>query len=297
VSGPTVEGLIEIDRCQTRAEAELRASALILAGIECSLIRIGDAFGIYVEGTDVGRARKQLALYESANTLVNPATRGIRKSKHGLLGSILYVTVLVAFFLAHQLDAFSIGWLAEGASEAGLIVEGAWWRTITSLTLHAEFGHLLGNLVFGVVTGHLVAQCFGSGLAWFLILLAGSLGNGFSAFIHSPEHTAIGASTGLFGALGILSGYSHGSKFAPRRHGLRRWVPIAAGITLLAFLGFGGENTDVLGHIMGFGVGVAIGLVLARAPQRFTRTVRIQRNSGVLACGLVSLAWLLALFY
>ena len=292
-----MKGLIEIDRCKTRAEAELRASALLLAGIKCSLVRIGDAFGIYVEETNVGRASEQLAIYKSAFTLVNPATRGILKSKHGLLGSILYAMVLVAFFLAHQLGAFSIEWLAKGSSQAGLVVEGAWWRTITSLTLHAEFGHLLGNLVFGVVTGYFLAQCFGSGLAWFLIVLAGSLGNGLNAFIHLPEHTAIGASTGLFGALGILSGYSHGSNFAPWRNGLRRWVPIAAGITLLAILGFGGENTDVLGHVAGFGVGVAIGLVLARAPQRLTRRVHIQRNSGVLACGLVSLAWLFALLH
>jgi len=290
-----VKGLIEIDRCQTRAEAELRASALMVGGVQCSLVPIGDAFGIYVEEVNVGRACEQLAIYKSAFTLVNPATRGIRKVKHGLLGSILYVVVLVAFFLAHQLGAFSIDWLAKGSSQAGVIVEGAWWRTITSLTLHAEFGHLLGNLIFGVVAGYFVAQCFGSGLAWFLIVLAGSLGNGLNAFIHFPEHTAIGASTGLFGALGILSGYSHGSNFAPWRHGLRRWVPIAAGITLLSFLGFGGENTDVLGHIMGFGVGVAIGLVLARAPPSLNGTIHIQRNSTVLACGLVSLAWLLAL--
>ena len=208
---------------------------------------------------------------------------------------MLYVIALIVFFLAHHMNALSIDWLAMGSSQAGLVAEGAWWRTITSLALHAEFGHLLGNLVFGVIVGHFVAQCFGSGLAWLLILLAGGLGNGFNAFIHSPEHSAIGASTGLFGALGILTGYSHGTYIGPWRSGLRRWVPIAAGITLLAFLGFGGENTDVLGHISGFGVGVPIGLLLARVPQRFTRRVRVQRTSGTLVLGLVSLAWLVAL--
>ena len=38
-----MKGLIEIDRCQTRAEAELRASALMVAGVQCSLVPIGDA--------------------------------------------------------------------------------------------------------------------------------------------------------------------------------------------------------------------------------------------------------------
>jgi len=215
--------------------------------------------------------------------------------KRGLLGSMFYVIVLLVFFAALNTNALSIDWLAIGSSEADLIVEGAWWRTITSLTLHAEFGHLLGNLVFGVIAGHFVAQCFGSSLAWLLILLAGSLGNGLNAFIHSSGHSAVGASVGLFGALGILSGYSHGSYDGLWRSGLRRWLPIVAGITLLAFLGFGGENTDVLGHILGFCVGVPIGLYLARVPQRFARGIRMQRISGTLAFGLVSLAWLVAL--
>ena len=219
----------------------------------------------------------------------------VKLAKHELLGSSLYVIILIVFFAAHNMNAFSIDWLAKGSSQAGLIVEGAWWRTITSLTLHAEFGHLLGNLVFGVIVGHFVAQCFGAGLTWLLILVAGSLGNAFNALIHFSGYSAIGTSVGLFGALGILSGYSQGNYVGLWRTGLRRWLPIVAGITLLAFLGFGGENADVLGHIMGFGAGVGMGLFLARTPGNFARGERIQRTSGMLALGLVALAWLAAL--
>jgi membrane associated rhomboid family serine protease len=290
-----VRGLVEIDRCQTRAEAEQRVRALTVAGIQCSLVPVGDAFGIYVEEYNVGRASECLAIYEEAFALPEPTKKVRSKGKEWLFGYVPYAALLGIFFLAHQTGLFSINWVATGSSQAGDIADGAWWRTITSLTLHAEFGHLLGNLIFGVAAGYFVAQCFGPGLAWFLILLAGSLGNGINAFVHSPEFTSIGASTGLFGGLGILSGYSYVSKFAPWRRGLRRWLPIAAGITLLTFLGFGGENADVLGHILGFGAGVAIGLVVARDPQRLLGRANIQRDSGVLACILVSSAWLLAL--
>ncbi len=287
--------LVEVHRFQTHVEGEQCAGAMTAAGIECFLIPVGSEVAVFVKTPDIAHARLQIAIYERENTPTKPATQHIRKSKHGLLGLILYVIVLIVFFLAHHMNAFSIDWLVIGSSQAGLIAEGAWWRPITSLTLHADFGHLLGNLVFGVIAGHFVAQRFGSGLAWLLILLAGSLGNWFNAFIHSPEHSAIGASTGLFGALGILAGYSHGSYIGPGRNRLRRWMPISAGIMLLAFLGFGGENTDVLGHILGFGVGIPIGLFLARVPQQLTSKVGVQRTSGTLALGLVSLAWLVTL--
>ena len=290
-----MKGLVEIARCHTRAEAELRVRALTLAGIRCALEPVGDAFGIYVEEYNVGRASEHLAIYEEAFALAEPSKKLGSKSKNWLLGYVAYAMLMGLFFLAHQVGLFSVNWVAAGASQAGAVVDGAWWRTITSLTLHAEFGHLLGNLIFGVATGYFVAQCFGAGLAWLLILLAGSFGNGVNAFVHPEGFASIGASTGLFGGLGILSGYSYVSKFAPWRQGLRRWMPIAAGITLLAFLGFGGEHADILGHILGFGAGAAIGLVIARDPQRLMGLANIQRNSGILVGVLISAAWLLAL--
>lgn len=288
-------GMVEIARCHTRAEAEMRVRALTLAGIQCAIEQVGDAFGIYVEEYNVGRASEHLAIYEEAFALGEPKSQVRSKGKGWLRGYIPYAAVLGMFFLVQNTGLFSINWVATGSAQAGAVVDGAWWRTITSLTLHAEFGHLLGNLVFGVATGYFVAQCFGAGVAWLLILLAGSFGNGINAFLRPEEFTSIGASTGLFGGLGILSGYSYISKFVPWRQGLRRWMPIAAGATLLAFLGFGGENADILGHVLGFGAGVAIGLVIARDPQRLLGKANIQRNSGVVVGVFISTAWLLAL--
>src|SRR4029450_7798933 len=70
------------------------------------------------------------------------------------------------------------------------------------------------------------------------ILLGGALWNALNALVQSPEHAAIGASTGIFGALGILSGYMRRSRVVPWRGGLRRWAPLAGGGSLLVFLLF-----------------------------------------------------------
>jgi membrane associated rhomboid family serine protease len=153
----------------------------------------------------------------------------------------------------------------------------------------------MSNLASGVVFGIFVAQLLGSGLAWLAILLAGALGNALNALVQSPEHTAIGASTGIFGALGILSGYMGRSRVVPWRGGLRRWAPLAGGIMLLVLLGFGGERTDIGAHVAGFAMGGVIGFGLAPAAARLAHQPRAQWVAGALACGLFSLAWLLAL--
>jgi membrane associated rhomboid family serine protease len=137
--------------------------------------------------------------------------------------------------------ALSVDWAAIGAAQAGLIRDGAWWRTFTALSLNADLLHLMSNLASGVIFGIFVAQILGSGLAWLTILLAGALGNAFNALVQSPEHTAIGASTGIFGALGILSGYMRRSRVVPWRGGLRRWAPLAGGVHA-SCPGFSGER-------------------------------------------------------
>jgi rhomboid protease GluP len=113
--------------------------------------------------------------------------------------------------------------------------------------------------------------------------------------VHPAGQTAIGASTAWFGALGILSGHARRSQVVPWRGGLRRWAPIGAGIMLLAFLGFGGERTAVGAHVAGFAVGVVIGFIIAHAAGRAPQGPLAQRIYGVLAFGLFTLAWLLAL--
>ena len=64
---------------------------------------------------------------------------------------------------------------------------------------------------------------------------------------------------------------------------------------LLVFLGFGGERTDIGAHVAGFAMGGVIGFAFAPAAARLAYHSRAQWVAGALACGLFSLAWLLAL--
>lgn len=287
---------VEVRRCHTRALAEQYALVLAAVGIASEIARTGGGHGLFVAPEAARRALHELAAYERENAGRWPSRRPpVRPALHGLEASLAYCAVLVFFFVAERRGGFGLDWAAAGMARADLILDGAWWRTLTALTLHADLGHLLGNLGFGAAFGLLAAQLLGSGLAWLAILATGALGNWASAMIQGPEHAAVGASTAVFGALGLLAGHTQRTRPPGWRFGLRRWAPVAAGVMLLAFLGLGGEHTDVWAHVAGFALGAGLGFALGRAPDRLTERPATQRACGGLACGLLALAWLVAL--
>jgi len=239
---------------------------------------------------------------ENAGSLDDPRPRAPTPPAGRRTGATLaYCAVLVFLSAADQRRLWSLDWGALGAVQAGLIRGGEWWRAATALGLHADLGHLAGNLAAGAALGVLVTQVLGWGLGWLAILLAGVLGNGLNAALQPAAHTAVGASTAVFGALGLLSGHARRSRAVPWRGGLRRWAPVGGGVMLLALLGAGGERTDAGAHLAGFAAGWAVGLALAPAAAaaaaagRAPPGVGAQRACGAAAAALFALAWLLAL--
>ena len=240
---------------------------------------------IWTFAEEAEAARWQLETFERENAPRPTVAVVARTGRAGWPASLVYALVLLFFFGAERRELWSMDWLMAGAAQAGLIADGAWWRAVTALTLHVDHGHLLGNLLAGAVIGTVTAQLLGQGLAWLAILLAGTLGNLVAALLQAPDHTAIGASTAVFGALGIVSAYSRQRRWLERHLGLRRLAPLGAGVLLLAYLGFGGERTDVGAHVAGFAAGLGMGWPLARWFDRVPRGPGAQWVYGGLATG------------
>ncbi|CAN5177528.1 hypothetical protein BH23VER1_BH23VER1_30680 [soil metagenome] len=136
----------------------------------------------------------------------------------------------------------------------------------------------------------LVARSLGPLVGWGLILLSGVLGNLATSWSHYPEpYGSVGASTAVFGGLGVLVGY--GVYLAIRAPSRALWAsiiaPIGGGVALLGWFGAGGGiedgTTDVLAHLFGFIAGILLGSVAAwwrlrkplreaRPPARLTTT-------------------------
>lgn len=284
---------VEIRQFRQRTEAEQHALVLIAMSISCVLVRRPWGIGLMVALPDAERAEYQLQEYtaENAPPQAHPPTFAISQVVDGALVFAAVVTFVQA---AAEGSLFGLDWNGAGAANAGLIVGGEWWRAITALGLHGDLGHLLSNLLFGSFFAIVLSQLLGAGLAWLSILAAGGLGNVISAVFHSAGHTAIGASTAVFGALGLLAALTwQRQRFF--NAGLRRFAPLAAGLMLLAFLGTGGERTDVGGHLAGFAAGVFLALGLHVARHVIPTDFRAQIRYGLAALAVFATAWVVAL--
>jgi len=161
-----------------------------------------------------------------------------------------------------------LGLVALGRTDSQLVIsEWQLWRCVTALTLHSDVVHLVSNVVAGTGFGLLVLRLYGAGLGWFLTLFAGCLGNYITALLYYPDrHLAIGASTAVFGSLGILTASGIWMTFNQRdvRLSFPNWLlPLVGGFILLGLLGVGEGPVDVLAHFNGFLFGGLLGLVAA----------------------------------
>ncbi|RMG36103.1 MAG: rhomboid family intramembrane serine protease [Methanobacteriota archaeon] len=126
------------------------------------------------------------------------------------------------------------------------------WTIITSLFLHADLGHLFGNMLFLLIFGFFMEDkgfknkdiykaYFISGFGS-LILSAPILGNSFQ----------VGASGAIFGLLGVIVGWARKRQLEEKNRML------AAGIIFFIFSSTN-SNTNIFAHFLGFVIGIVLG--------------------------------------
>lgn len=210
------------------------------------------------------------------------------------LGAAVFALALVWFYMVTGPSVSRAVWFVEGASDAALVLDGEWWRTVTALTLHADSNHVLSNIALGAIVVGAVMRRTGVGYGAVLVVVAGALGNFVNAWAYGVDHRSIGFSTGVFAAIGILGGLTYVSLV---RRGVRggrpAWTAIAGTLGLLAMLG-ASERSDMLAHLFGAATGLAAGLAVGMTRWR-PRAWPGQAVLGLAAVGLVVGSWALAL--
>lgn len=282
-----------------RRQAELWALVLDARSIPCRIEVTSGAYRLLVPEVNRESARAELLLYEEQNRDWPPPLPPARSLMHNILPTLSVLLLLATF---HNLTLLGISLPGRGVldpyelgtAHAAAIRDGQWWRLVTSLTLHADSAHLLGNLTIGGGVIILLCRELGSGLAWSLLLAAGTLGNLANAWLQAPGHRSLGASTAVFAAVGVFSAMA---MLRRRRQPLRMLVvPLGAGLALLALLGSEGKQTDLGAHLLGFGFGLLLGLATElmlrgqRRPSRLTDAAL-----ALAAAALVATAWWAAL--
>lgn len=290
------ETAVVFDSVDPRAVSD-RALVLTSLDIPCELVRVEAHSVLVVPAEFAERAKFEIWQYDQENRQNRREPRAsvpVHEYHNGLAGVFGYVLLLcIAGWLAGR-SVFGFDWLRLGRVDGELIRAGEWWRTLTALTLHADVGHLLGNIGFGALFGGLAGRLVGSGVAWACIVLAAGAGNALNTVLLASAHRSIGASTAVFAALGLLAGFVWRARLMAQERWPYRLGPIVGGIALLAYTGTGDAQTDIGAHLSGFLCGFVAGTVLTFLTGHLNDT-RLQAICGVAAPTLILLAWIVAL--
>lgn len=261
---PSTETVLPSSRRKRQAEEWL----LVLAaeGIDARIVRSLDGFGLETRPEDLERSAFILQSWlaerrERAERPEPPTTREASTLEFAL--AYASALTLLGFHLGLQATGRWAGWVDLGDSQAALVLHGQFYRLCTALTLHADLPHVLGNTLFGGFFLAALGGRLGVGLGLLTFVVSGTLGNFANAVYYGSAHSSIGASTGVFGLVGVLAGLAawHRHHFAPRGRGA--WVALGAGLAIVAMLGAGGPKVDFSAHLFGLAAGALTGVALA----------------------------------
>ena len=285
-------------RARRKRVAEEWALVLTAEGYSPKLVRDADLYAIEVDGHDAEAADASLTSWqaeraERAATKPLPAAPEATSVDLGL--AYASALCLLAFHLGLEWTGSHQAYVDRGNSQAALVLSGQIWRVLTALTLHEDLSHVAGNTLFGgfflaALTGRL-----GLGCSILAFLVSGTLGNFANAAYYGSAHSSIGASTGVFGLVGVLAGLAAWRRH--RMHAPKRgaWIAFAAGLGVVAMLGGPGQRIDFAAHLFGLAAGALTG-VLISIPLAFrTRPGLPAQIAAAVASALLVLgAWRLA---
>ena len=259
---------------------------------------------LLVRDEDYVRASTSIDRYEAENRDWPPPKTRERPRHAASMAAPLLFAALAAFFLITGPVALDhAGWFRRGKAVSDLVLGAEPWRAVTALTLHADATHVLGNVISGTLFASAVQRRLGPGGTALAIVASGTLGNVANAIFHhtmgNGGHGSIGASTAVFGAVGLLAATQLGvdqQHAAGRRRTMQEWAaPIVGGLALLGTLGASPES-DLGAHLFGFlsGILVGLGAALVLAKTRPSPRPWLQMGLGAVAIAIVLVAWRLA---
>ncbi len=250
------------------------------------------SIALYVIPEEAAAARFQLQAFFTENQNWPPPQVVPEPGRFpALLPTLIVIGGLAVFFQITGPWHHESIWFAAGVNDADLVLKDRdYFRLITSLMLHADLAHLIGNCLIGGFLLYFFLQINGPGLGLLALIASGSGGNLLNDLLHTTNHRSVGFSTAVFAIIGMLSMYRIAEQKRP--FGIRLFTPFMAGAALLALIGSTGVQTDLGAHLFGLGTGLIVGLLLALQPVKALRSSSFfQLFSLALSVFLLILAW------
>ena len=274
-----------------REEAYTYSLVLKAVGIGNRVVGVEEGYRIDVPEPYLDAALDAVVRYREENVPIDAqdlTPRGPAKRMN--LSGVFVAVLLLSVHLAVMSSSAPDDYFKIFGAQARSIRSGEIYRCVTALVLHADDAHIAGNMAATALFGGAVCAITGNGVGWLMILLCGVAGNLVNAMVVSAGHLSIGASTAVFGAVGILCTLQAVRLVLFGRGWKKAVAALGAGMALLAFLG-SSARSDLGAHLFGFVCGLPMGGVYQLwVEDRMGKKGQIL--CGVLAAAILVAAWL-----
>ncbi len=136
-----------------------------------------------------------------------------------------------------------------------LVIRGWYWQLFTSMFIHVNLVHLLGNMLFLFIYGVRGEELFNKKEFLFIFFSSGLAGNILS-LLGGPNMVSAGASGALFGLFGACVTYAHSS--------LKESIFIVLIYSFYMFILTMGANVNLFAHFGGLAAGLLIGYAISK---------------------------------
>lgn len=154
-------------------------------------------------------------------------------------------------------------------SGENLFGRGYFWAPVTALFIHADPVHLVGNIIFLYIFGGTLEREIGSSRTLLAFFLGGILSFILSLYFYGSSVVMIGASAAIFTLIAMVM------LIKPLKFSWFFLMPLGLVAilyfiynTLIVYTGIGDPGIGYLGHVIGFLVGVPLGIFWSRGRWR-----------------------------
>lgn len=211
-----------------------------------------------VAGIDADKAR---ALAHASS--LDARSQALPWASIGLAMALLALHTL-AWHSGSRFDDLDL--LASGAYLHSLALQGDAPRVLTALLLHASIPHLLSNVATLLLLGATLEHALGPRVLLATFVTSGAIGIAGSGGL-APELIHVGASSGLFGLIGVLAllRIARPALLPSAMLAVPLWLLSAV---LMLSLGILLPGMDWIAHLLGLLAGVTTGALLVRMHER-----------------------------
>ncbi|ASK63193.1 rhomboid family intramembrane serine protease [Virgibacillus phasianinus] len=197
----------------------------------------------------------------------------------------IFLAMNILFFIFLEMNGGSNSnetLIKYGAKYNPAIVNGEWWRILSSMFIHIGLFHIFMNMLALYYLGPAVEKIYGSTRFFIVYMLAG-IGGGLASFAFSSNISA-GASGALFGLFGALLYFGLMNKKLFNLM-MGKGIIVLIGINLI--IGFTFPQIDNSAHIGGLVSGIVASFIVSLPGKR--KTIY---QIGALICYFIAISFL-----